>query len=138
MHSEFIELGSLLRERREQMGVSLKEAEMATSIRLSYLESIEMGHLGKLISPIYAQGFIKKYAVFLEIDPEEVFKSYPSLNKVLSDKKGRFSDFNLEVSSIEMRGVPKGISSISSVLWLGIGAMILTATWFVLKHFHVL
>ena len=62
MHQELIQLGSIIKRRREERGLSLKEIENATSIRFGYLQAIEEGHLGKLISPISAQGFITKYA----------------------------------------------------------------------------
>ncbi len=68
MHTDLIKMGETLRTRRKEKNLSLKEVENATSIRMSYLESIEEGHLGKLISPIYAQGFIKKYATYLDLD----------------------------------------------------------------------
>ena len=64
MHEELIHLGMVFAERRKEKHLSLKEIENALSIRISHLQAIEEGEIGKLISPIYAQGFIKKYALF--------------------------------------------------------------------------
>jgi cytoskeletal protein RodZ len=61
-------LGELFRIKREEMHLSLKEIENATSIRKMYLEAIEDGTIGKFLSSVYAVGFIKQYAAFLGLD----------------------------------------------------------------------
>ena len=65
-------IGEIFKQRRKEMNVSLKEAENATSIRMSYLQSIEDGDVSKMISPVYAQGFVKQYATFLGMDGDKV------------------------------------------------------------------
>ena len=55
-------LGEIFQTRRKELNLSLKEVENSTSIRLPYLQAIEEGQMDKLISPIYAQGFVKQYA----------------------------------------------------------------------------
>ena len=139
MQHELVELGEALRDLRQEKNISLQEVEQAISIKMSYLEAIEQGHLGKLISPIYAQGFIKQYATFLNLDGEALIEHYPMIRKVLSDKKGKFSDFNLEVSSIEIRGIPKRyVPSLKHMVWILGTAMVVLAVWWCLKRYGII
>ena len=59
-------------ERRKELKLSLKDVESATSIRTAYLEAIELGQMDKLISPVYAQGFVRQYASFLGLDGDRM------------------------------------------------------------------
>lgn len=77
MSTEFHQIGRLLKKRREDLHLSLKEVENATSIRTSYLQSLEEGRFESLISPIYAQGFLKKYACFLQLDENRILQECP-------------------------------------------------------------
>ena len=47
-------IGETFKQRRKERNITLKDAENATSIRISYLNSIEEGDVSKLISPVYA------------------------------------------------------------------------------------
>src|SRR3990167_6318374 len=92
VQAELIEMGASLRRRREDKNLSQKEGENATSIRAHYIDCIEQGHLGKLISPVYAQGFVKKYAAFLGIDPDSLLQQYPHVLKILNEQRnGEFT-----------------------------------------------
>jgi len=62
------EIGEMLKEKRRELNLSLKEAENATSIRMGHLKAIEEGDMDQLISSVYAQGFIRQYATFLGFD----------------------------------------------------------------------
>ena len=53
---------------------------------IGYLQAIEEGHFGKLISPIYAQGFISKYASF-EWDRKSFLEEHPYVMKILSERQ---------------------------------------------------
>jgi len=138
MHQELIHLGSLIKKRREERGVSLKEVENATSIRLGYLQAIEEGHLGKLISPIYAQGFISKYALFLELDPEQLLQEHPYVMRVLSEQHPESEEFALGIGTLEVRGSPGGeIKWLPNVVWVTASVLIILAAWFLARYFGV-
>lgn len=108
MTHETKQLGELLKLRREGLNISLKEAENATSIRMSYLTSIEEGRPEKLISPVYAEGFVKQYATFLGLDGEKIIKEYPHLFK-----RGADPQFDYGIGTLEVRGSPG-----SGVKWM--------------------
>lgn len=67
-------LGDELKNKRNELNLSLKEAENGTSIRMSYLKAIEEGDLSAIISPVYAEGFVKQYANYLQLDGEKLVR----------------------------------------------------------------
>lgn len=135
MHQELVHLGSIIKSRREQKGISLKEVENATSIRFNYLQAIEEGHLGKLISPIYAHGFISKYARFLELDPETLLEDHPYVMQILNEKSPEVKDFTLGIGSLEVRGSPGGeIKWLPNLVWVGLSVLVILGGWFIARH----
>lgn len=67
-------LGSLLRRKRESLGLSLEKAAGFTRIRVKHLEAIESDDISSIPSVPQARGFIRNYASFLGFRPEEVEK----------------------------------------------------------------
>ncbi|MBM4464909.1 MAG: helix-turn-helix domain-containing protein [Chloroflexi bacterium] len=70
------DLGQLLREARQQKGVSLEEVEEATRIRQKFLQALEEGNFAALPAEAYVKGFLRTYAMYLELDPDEVMALY--------------------------------------------------------------
>ena len=135
MQAELIEMGAQLKRLREEKHISQREVENATSIRANYIDCIEQGHLGKLISPVYAQGFIKKYASFLELDPEEFLSQYPHVMQVLGEKSPE--EFSL-LSSIEVRGSPSGeVKWLPNFLWVLGSVGLILGGWFIARKFGI-
>lgn len=66
------DIGRLLRESREKLGLTLEEVENTTRIRKRHLEALENGDLGDLPSPVQARGFLRNYADFLGLDADDV------------------------------------------------------------------
>jgi cytoskeletal protein RodZ len=135
MHQELIQLGAIIKKRREERGLSLKEIENATSIRFSYLQAIEEGHLGKLISPIYAHGFITKYISHLELDSEKLLREHPYVLKILSEKNPEIQDFTLGIGTLEVRGSPGGeIKWLPNLIWVVVSVLLILGGWFAARY----
>lgn len=64
-------IGELLAERRQAMGASLADVEGATLIRSAYIDAIEKGEYGKIPGKIYVRLYVKSYASFLGMDPQQ-------------------------------------------------------------------
>src|SRR6185503_11998445 len=62
-------VGRMLRRHREERNLSLDEAARATKIRKDFLHSIEEDRLDTLPGPVFARGFLRSYAEFLNLDP---------------------------------------------------------------------
>lgn len=69
-------LGEVLQAARERKGVDLYRAERDTKIRLKYLAALEDDDLAELPSPVYTKGFIRNYALYLGLEPEEVISRW--------------------------------------------------------------
>ena len=59
---------------RERKGVDLYRAERDTKIRSRYLAALEHGEYGELPGSVYTKGFLRNYALYLGLDPEDVIR----------------------------------------------------------------
>lgn len=75
-----IEAGPSLPDRlaaaRERKGVDLFRAERDTKIRSRYLAALERGDYRELPGAVYTKGFLRNYAVYLGLDPEDVLRHW--------------------------------------------------------------
>jgi cytoskeletal protein RodZ len=69
-------IGDTLSEARTRRAVDLEEVHAATGIRPRYLEAIEQEDWDALPEEFYARSFIRKYARFLDVDPEPLVDEY--------------------------------------------------------------
>ena len=69
-------IGDTLSEARTRRKVDLEEVHDATGIRPRYLEAIEQEDWDALPEEFYARAFIRKYARYLEVDPEPLVEEY--------------------------------------------------------------
>lgn len=119
-------VGELLRHKRKEMQLTLKEAENATSIRIAYLQALEDGEVKQLISPIYAQGFFKQYASFLGIDGEQIVRENPGIFC-----KPEVQEFIYGIGTLEGRGNPgAGVKWFPNALWILAFALVLIVAWY--------
>lgn len=65
-------VGETLQLARERKGVDLYRAERDTRIRLRYLQSLEEGDWDELPAPVYTKGFLRNYAIYLGLEPEDI------------------------------------------------------------------
>jgi cytoskeleton protein RodZ len=70
------DLGKMLRDTRERLGLTLEEAERATRIRTHHLEAMERNDWQALPSPVQARGFLRNYADFLGLNPDDVLTEF--------------------------------------------------------------
>jgi cytoskeletal protein RodZ len=61
---------------REAKGVDLLRAERETKIRRQYLSAMERGAWEELPAGVYARGFLRNYAIYLGLDPDEVLSAW--------------------------------------------------------------
>src|SRR3979409_1108620 len=57
---------------RERKGVDLYRAERDTNIRARYLAALERGDYKELPGAVYTKGFLRNYALYLGLDPDEI------------------------------------------------------------------
>lgn len=74
-------LGDRFRAAREARGLSLSDVSEQIRIRAVYLGAIEDENWSAIGAPVYTKGFLRTYARFLGLDPEEAVGHF----KVVSD-----------------------------------------------------
>lgn len=134
MTAELKSLGDTLKQKRKERNLSLKEVENATSIRTNYLQAIEEGDFNKLISPVYAQGFIKQYASFLGVDGDKIVRQNPEIFN-----KHEKQEFSYGIGTLESRGNPGShVKWVPNALWLAVFAVLLGVAWYVARYLEVI
>jgi transcriptional regulator with XRE-family HTH domain len=72
-------LGSHFKRNREEKGYSIDDVAEATNIASRYIEAIEDHDFSQFPADVYAKGFIRSYAEFLDLDAQSLVMEY-SLN----------------------------------------------------------
>lgn len=133
VQEDFKKTGELFRQRRKELNVSLKEVENTTSIRIAHLQAIEEGELKKLLSPIYAKGFVRQYAAFLGLDGEKIIEENRHCFHTSSPH-----EFSYGIGTLEMRGNPGGsIRWLPNVAWLAAFLLLIISAWLIGRFFEV-
>ena len=70
------EIGHILREARENKGLSLEDAQAHTRINARYLTALENGQYSALPTPVHVRGFLRNYARVLGLDPQPLLSRY--------------------------------------------------------------
>lgn len=111
MVSQTMSLGEVFEAKRNELGLSIKEVESATSIRGAYIEAIEKGSGAEMISSVYLQGFMRQYAIFLGLDVEHLEAEFKDLFAQEVNQEPP-KEFAYGLGSIEMRQ-----GTLSNSLW---------------------
>ena len=69
-------VGELLRDTRKSYGGDIDRIATTLRIRAAYLTAIEEGQYDKLPGAVYAQGFVRAYAVHLGLDGDEAVRRF--------------------------------------------------------------
>jgi cytoskeleton protein RodZ len=68
--------GEWLRRQRELREINLRDIADRTKISLRYLEAMEADRFDLLPAPIFAKGFLREYARYVGLSPDEVINHY--------------------------------------------------------------
>ncbi len=128
-------LGERFRSKREEMNLTLKEVENATSIRMTYLQAIEEGRIGHFLSSVYALGFIRQYANFLGFEQEKLTKEFPDALRMPTEKQ----DFAYGIGTLEMRSSPQGgVRWVPNLIWGSAFVLLAICAWYFAKFMGII
>ena len=82
-------IGAYLRESRLSRNVGLEEVSEATGISTGILKILESDDRDQFPAEIYIKSFYKKYAAYLELDPEEILSDYQQQSQKKNQKDSR-------------------------------------------------
>ncbi len=123
-------MGEKFRSKREEMNLTLKEVENATSIRMVYLQAIEEGRVDHFLSNVYALGFIRQYGNFLGFENDKLVKEFPDALRLPPEKQ----DFAYGIGTLEMRGHPHGgVRWLPNLIWVAVSIVIAICAWYFAK-----
>jgi len=71
--------GAILKRCREYHDLSLEEAEESTKIGANYLMALEEDQVGQFSSLAYLKGFLRIYATYLGLNPDDMIRLYEKL-----------------------------------------------------------
>ncbi|WP_163971285.1 helix-turn-helix domain-containing protein [Oceanobacillus halotolerans] len=71
-----MEIGSRLKEAREQKNISLEELQEKTKIQKRYLQAVEQGDYHILPGTFYARAFIKEYAAAVGLNGDDLLEEF--------------------------------------------------------------
>lgn len=110
-------LGSHFKKKREEKGYDIDEVAEETKIASRYIRAIEEHDFSQFPADVYAKGFIRSYANFLDLDAQSLVMEY-SLN-------------------FEEDGNPEGDGSSSNQIlyWLSVGFVVILVFGLLLLRF---
>ena len=73
--------GEWLRRQREMREINLRDISDRTKISLRYLEAMEADRFDLLPAPIFAKGFLREYARYVGLSPDEVVNHYLAVHQ---------------------------------------------------------
>ncbi|HXO21308.1 MAG TPA: helix-turn-helix domain-containing protein [Thermoanaerobaculia bacterium] len=111
--------GTWLRRQRELREISLRSVADRTKISLRYLEAMEEDRFDLLPAPVFAKGFLREYARYVGLSPDEVVNHFLAVQQANGAAEGE------EAPSAPGRHGKPGRESLR--LWLALGVLLLLA-----------
>lgn len=71
-------VGEILRQARQEKGISLSQAEEDTKIRVKYLMALEEDNYAVIPGKAYVKGFLKIYSNYLGLNSEDIMMNFKS------------------------------------------------------------
>jgi hypothetical protein len=68
------QVGTALRDARLRRGISIEQAAQDTRIALRFLQALEAEAWDRIPAPVYVRGFLRSYAAYLRLDPQELLE----------------------------------------------------------------
>lgn len=78
--------GAWLRRQRAGRGIELQEIAESSKISLQYLKAFESDRFDLLPGEVFAKGFLRQYATYVGLDPEEVVNFYLTASQSEDDE----------------------------------------------------
>lgn len=120
--------GENLRREREMRGVTLEEISDSTKISVRFLDALESEEFSKLPGGIFTRSFIRSYANYLGLDPEQVLGEYQSVFPPKNDE-----DFSRIGVNHAVGSSPAGHRTL--IAWV-IAAILLTGGYALFRYSH--
>lgn len=115
------QLGKVLIQAREQMGLTVDDVSQITKIRSKYIRALESGNVYEIPGRVYALGFLKSYCEVLDLNYRELQEYF---NANYQEKDDIFKSMST-AAAVQQPVRQAGISSKRVVIFALLGACIL-------------
>ena len=122
-------VGEELRQERLRQGFTLDDIAQRTRISSRSLEAIEANAFDRLPGIVFARGFVRVYAIDLNLDPEALVSQLPRVDIDSTPLP------NPPVSNARTKWDPRLTAALASVLWLVTAAGAGTGAWYYFNHY---
>ena len=116
---ETLGIGASLREERVRRGLTLDAVETDTRIRGRYLEAIEDERWDELPAEAYAKGFLRTYASYLELDPQQFLAAFRRARREVEEPIAPLPQPPYEASGRRVAALGAGLAVVAIVLAVG-------------------
>ena len=118
--------GDWLRRQREMREISLRDIADRTKISLRYLQAMEDDRFDLLPAPIFAKGFLREYARYVGLSPDEVVNHYLSVQqKGAPEDEGKDAVKKDSTLSAQRPNRPKPVRNWTYGLFLALAVLLL-------------
>lgn len=119
-------LGDRFRAARESRGLTLSDVAEQIRIRSVYLAAIEEEDWGAIGAPVYIRGFLRTYARFLGIEPEESVSEF----NASSGAAGLVAEPKREFSARQEAGL-------SPIIWISSAVAVMLVALVIYNYFNL-
>lgn len=120
--AESTSFGEWLRRQREMREITLRDIADRTKISMRYLQAMEDNRFDLLPAPIFAKGFLREYARYVGLSPDEVVNHYLSVQQqALGDEEAKRD----QTLSHQKPHRPKPVRSWTYGIFLAISVLVL-------------
>jgi cytoskeletal protein RodZ len=124
-------IGEILKRTRESRNLTVEQVNRDTKISVNVLRWLEQDDLDSFSSETYLKGFLKNYARYLELDPDQMWSMLSRQRGRAPDGKGTFWDIEEAVREEKLKS-PKILQRF--VLPILIVVIIVLAALFILER----
>jgi len=83
------QIGEILKKRREERKLRIDDVKVDTYISKKYIVALEEGRIDGFPAEVYYLGFLKRYAVYLKLNPDELISMYYNSVKQKEETKNQ-------------------------------------------------
>ncbi len=93
------DVGAMLREARERQGLTYSQVEEGTRIRARFVQALEENDYAPLGGELYVRGFLRNYAIFLGLSPDDIIAPAKSVVPATSTRETEILSVPLQDNS---------------------------------------
>jgi len=130
-----VSFGVWLRQQREARDIGLQEIAASSKVGIRVLEAFEQDRFDRLPAPVFARGFLREYAKYVGLNPDDVVNFFISAQKKAVEPEGAVVAPAGQTAGTRPKRELAYVLSVAAFLTLLLAVAALLA-WFVQKRQH--